>query len=202
MLFQARQKIVFIGDSITDCGRREAGTPYGTGYVNLVRSLIQARYPALDLTIVNKGIGGNTVRDLAARWQQDVIEEHPDWLSVKIGINDAYREVPLNEYETTLRKLLQQTREETGARFIMLTPYLIQPDRSNPERMRMDRYGAVMSELAQEFAAISVNTQSAFDTVLASTQATDWASDRVHPDTPGHAVIALAFLHAIGWELA
>src|SRR5882724_7395995 len=77
LLFEAHQKIVFIGDSITDCGRRDEAAPYGNGYVSLVRNLLLARYPEQQLTIVNKGIGGNTTRDLAARWKKDVILEQP-----------------------------------------------------------------------------------------------------------------------------
>ena len=110
--FGVGEKVVFIGDSITDCGRRtEQDGPYGKGYVSLVRALLHARYPAHGLTIVNRGIGGNTIRDLAARWQEDVLNEAPDWLSVKIGINDVGRliagnladHVGLDEYEATYR---------------------------------------------------------------------------------------------------
>ena len=201
MLFQLNQKIVLIGDSITDAGRTHEALPHGNGYVNLVRSFVIARYPQLHLTFVNKGIGGHTVRDLAERWQQDVIDERPDWLSVKIGINDAGRELPLEEYTATLRRLLDWTRRETGARFILMQPYLIEADRNEFERRRMDTYGVAMKALAAEFDAILIETQAAFDEVLRSTQPSDWSQDRVHPDTPGHAVIALAFLRAIGFEL-
>ena len=149
MLFEARQKILLIGDSITDAGRREEAPPYGNGYVNIVRSLVLARYPELNLTFVNPGVGGNTTRHLAARWEQDVIAERPDWLSVKIGINDVWRAfgnnpheaVPLPEYATTLRGLLDQARAATGARLILIEPYMIEPDRSHPIRSQMDRYG-------------------------------------------------------------
>ena len=34
------QKVVFIGDSITDCGRRAEGAPLGAGYVRDVVALI------------------------------------------------------------------------------------------------------------------------------------------------------------------
>ena len=92
LVFGPQQKIVLIGDSITDCGRRnEPFAPYGAGYVKFVRALLLARYPELGLEVVNRGIGGNTVRDLARRWDEDVIAEQPDWLSVKIGINDVWR---------------------------------------------------------------------------------------------------------------
>jgi len=74
LLFKAKQTIEFIGDSITDCGRREpAFSPQGGGYVHLIHDLLQAGYPELKLNVINKGISGNTVLDLKSRW----CEENP-----------------------------------------------------------------------------------------------------------------------------
>ena len=73
MIFERGQKIVFIGDSITDAGRRTDPLANGTGYFNLVRSFLLARYPEYDLNIVNRGIGGDTVRHLKQRWESDVL---------------------------------------------------------------------------------------------------------------------------------
>ena len=136
MIFDREQKVLFIGDSITDCGRRQAHAPYGNGYVALARAFLLSRYAALGLSVENRGIGGNTVRDLAARWQEDVIAERPDWLSIKIGINDVWRTisnrlqeaVPLDEYELTLRQLLEETTSRLpGVRLILVEPYIIAP---------------------------------------------------------------------------
>lgn len=209
MLFQAGQRIVFIGDSITDAGRLwEAppyGKPFGNGYMNLVRSFVTARHPELGLIWINHGISGNTVRDLAARWQGDAIDARPDWLSVMIGINDVWRlfegreaeAVPLEEYEATLRSLLRQAVEATGCRLILADPYLIEPDRAEPQRALSDQFGLVVAGLATEFGARHVRTQQAFDEVLKVTPASDWADDRVHPNLPGYAVLADAFLRVI-----
>jgi lysophospholipase L1-like esterase len=210
MIFSAQQRIVFMGDSITDCGRQADAAPFGRGYVSMVRNLLSARYPELQLTVINRGISGNTVRDLAGRWERDVIGERPDWLSVKIGINDVWRSfqsgrggdaVPLAEYEATLHRLLARTQQATRARLILMQPYLIEPRRGDPMRREMDRYGAAVSSLVVEFSAILVPTQEAWDAALVHTQSSDWAEDRIHPTAPGHAVIALAFLRAAGFQM-
>lgn len=209
MVFDTEQKILFIGDSITDCGRRGEYAPYGNGYVSLVRALLLARYPALELSFENRGIGGNTVRDLAERWERDVLRENPDWLSVMIGINDVWRffggnpheGVPLTQYAATLRQLLDQTQAHTDARLILMEPYMIEPDPAHPMRSQMDLYGVVVRSLAEERGAVLVRTQSAFDEALRQTSPQDWADDQIHPDLPGHTVIALAFLRAVGFEL-
>lgn len=209
MLFGPRQKILFIGDSITDADRRRQSAPYGAGYVSLVRNFIVARYPELHLRLVNQGIGGNTTRDLLARWETDVLAEQPDWLSLKIGINDVWRgfrgnpheAVPLTEYVANLRNLLDQTRARTDARLILLTPYMIEADRAHPMRAEMDRYGEAVTALAQEYGAVPVDTQAVFDAALQHTTPEDWAADQIHPNGPGYALIALAFLRAVGFEL-
>src|SRR5262245_43928843 len=97
MLIGAKEKLVMIGDSITDCGRAR---PFGEGlfdaivkgYVGLVDALITAAYPELGIRVVNVGTSGNTVRDLKDRWDTDVIELKPDWLSIMIGTNDVWRQ--------------------------------------------------------------------------------------------------------------
>lgn len=244
LCFGKNERIVFIGDSITDCGRRtEEYGPYGRGYVSLARALLQARYPERGLTIENRGIGGNTIRNLAARWQEDVLAEEPDWLSVKVGINDVGRlilglladHVPLDEYEATYRTLLQQTPAAANGKLILMEPYVIEPPvpgdpaavsgislaevqqqfgalrgsgvRENPIldagrmyfRYYIDAYIAVVQRLAAEFGAILVRTQAAFDEAMAAQPPDVWAADRIHPDLPGHAVIARAFLKAVGY---
>ncbi|MEJ7839003.1 MAG: SGNH/GDSL hydrolase family protein [Thermomicrobiales bacterium] len=209
MIFERGQKVVFIGDSITDAGRRTDPLVNGTGYFNLVRSFVLARYPELGLEIVNRGIGGDTVRHLEARWAADVIAEKPDWLSVKIGINDVWRTfdregegaVGIEDYESIYRTLLTRAVDETGTNLILADPYIIESDRSDLMRLQMDAYGEVVGKLADEFGAIRVRTQVAFDRVLMTTGSGAWAADRIHPGTPGHAVIALEYLKAIGFDL-
>jgi lysophospholipase L1-like esterase len=207
--FQNSQKLLFIGDSITDCGRREDKAHLGDGYVLMVRNFLVARYTELDLTVANRGVGGDTTRNLAARWQKDVIDEQPDWLSVGIGINDVWRAfgdnpreaVPLQEYEATLRRLLDWTLQATPARLILMEPYMIEPDRSRPMRREMDRYGSAVARLASDYGALLVRTQAAFDRVMRYTSPGDWADDQIHPNAPGHTVIALEFLRSIGADL-
>jgi lysophospholipase L1-like esterase len=208
LVFRQAQRIVFIGDSITDCGRRQPpGAPFGNGYVHFVRAFLLARYPALNLDILNRGIGGNTVRDLDARWHEDVIALRPDWLSIKIGINDVWRAVagrtaeavPLDEYAATYERLLEEAKKETSARLILMEPYVIEPDRSDPFRAQMDRFIPVVHGLAERHGAILIRTQAAFDEAMAAQPASYWADDRVHPGAPGHAVIARAFLRGVGY---
>jgi lysophospholipase L1-like esterase len=210
VLFNAKQKIVFIGDSITDADHMSGdNVPYGNGYVNIVRNMLLARYPERDVVVVNKGIGGNTIRDLDQRWERDVIAEKPDWLAVFIGINDVWNHfrnnaqgaVPLDEYQATLRRLLKRAQDATGAKLILAEPYMIEPNRNDLMRQLMDVYGQTVCGIAAEFNAVLVRTQEAFDQSLMVTSGGFWSADRIHPNGPGNAVLALAFLRALEFAL-
>jgi lysophospholipase L1-like esterase len=206
MRLKSGQKIVMIGDSITDAGRRDVEPPYGTGYMTLVRSLVTARHPELGLAWENRGIGGDTVRHLDARWAADVLDERPDVLTVMIGINDVWRAfgekpheaVPEDEYRETLTRLLRSARDASDPDLYIGSPYMIEADRSDPMRAAMDARGAIAREVAADLGAAFIDVQAAFDRVLARSESADWAHDRIHPNQPGHAVIALAFLQAFG----
>ena len=54
LVFQSGQTVLFIGDSITDCGRRQDQEQLGNGYVRKVTELITAKYPHRDISYVNK----------------------------------------------------------------------------------------------------------------------------------------------------
>ncbi|CAM3442264.1 SGNH hydrolase-type esterase domain-containing protein [Deinococcus saxicola] len=205
---KAGYKIVFIGDSITDAGRTGGSDEYGDGYVARVRELLLARHPERHLTVVNRGVSGDTVRHLAQRWERDALAERPDWLSVKIGVNDVWRmfnaqpdeAVPADEYAATLRELLGHAAD-AGSRIVLVTPFLIEPDRADPMRLMVEQYAAIVAQLAVEFAAPLVRLQPAFDMACQVTPPHLWAHDRVHPTPVGHTLIALEWLRTVGISL-
>ncbi len=213
MIIGDNSKLVMIGDSITDCDRaRPIGEglfgAYGNGYVNLVNALLGAVYPEKRIRVVNMGISGNTVRDLKNRWKTDVLDLKPDWLSIMIGINDVWRQfdsplqkekhVYLDEYESTLEELAAQTLPELKG-LVLMTPYIIEPNRNDAMRATMDKYGAVVKKLAEKYNAVFVDVQAAFDEALKYYHPAALAWDRIHPNTAGHMIIARAFLKAVGF---
>ena len=116
--------ILFIGDSITESGRFEDPEELGNGYVRLIHDYLVTSYPDKKLRVLNKGIGGHRINDLEARWDQDVIQLNPQYVSISIGINDVWRQIDAPEmsqimpeqFEEIYRKLLTQLKEKTEAR--------------------------------------------------------------------------------------
>ncbi len=208
------QKLLFIGDSVTDCERAmpEGEGLFGAvgkGYVSFVDGLLQAVYPELGIRVVNKGISGNTVRDLKNRWQEDVLDQKPDWLAIMIGINDVWRQfdtpfikeghVYIDEYEETLRQLVLQTKPSVKE-LVLMTPFYLETNEKDAMRQKMDQYGAVVKTIAEEMSCRWIDTQAAFTKVLHYLYPATIAWDRVHPSTAGHMVLAKAFLREIGFK--
>lgn len=211
MRIEPGSKLLFIGDSVTDCGRAQPVGEglfgaLGNGYVSYVDALLQATVPGERIRVVNMGTSGNTVRDLQARWQRDVLDQRPEWLSVMIGINDVWRQfdswlrpeqaVPLQEYEQTLGKIVKAARPSVRG-LVLMTPFYIEPLVADAMRARMDEYGAAVRRVAEANGALFVDTQAAFSAVLNDLHSSAIAWDRVHPNPNGHMVLARAFLKAV-----
>lgn len=104
LLHASGPRVLFIGDSITDgnwgnaCGMPKPTAErslwdmnhiYGSGYMYLCASHYQGDFPEKEYAFFNRGISGNTLRDLEKRWEEDVIGMKPDVLSVLVGTNDV-----------------------------------------------------------------------------------------------------------------
>jgi lysophospholipase L1-like esterase len=214
MIFDKGDKVLFIGDSVSDYERqRPVGeglfNAWGRSYVAEAASLLYCTYPQKHLRFVNMGVAGHTVRDLMNRWQTDVMDLKPDWVSILIGINDVWCQfdmpemkelhVPLEEYEAVYEKLIQQTLTIAKG-MILMTPYYMEPNLHDPVRMRMDAYGAVVKRLAGKYNLIFVDLQAAWDELFTHMHSSNIAWDRVHPNQIGHMFIARTFLQAAGYS--
>jgi lysophospholipase L1-like esterase len=199
--------IVFTGDSITDAGRRErAYRPFGYGYVHFVANHLLAKYPQLNLGIINTGIGGDTIGDLESRWEEDCIQHGPDVLSVLIGINDVWRQFGdsaglaegfgPDQYELTLRQLLSRAKKESNCQFVLVEPFMFCNDRENQMFQGLRMYIEVVHKLAAEFDAVLVPLQSCIDERLEQVPPQRWSDDCVHPYVWAHAWIAQRWLDA------
>ena len=166
-------------------------------------------YPEMHLRIVNMGISGNQCRDLEARWQTDVFDQNPDWVSVLIGINDVWRQfdspeikeqhVSPEDFRTCYERLIKSTLPRVKG-MILMTPYFMEPNRDDPMRRRMDEYGAITKELAEKYHLTLVDLQAGWDKLFQHMHPMNIAWDRVHPNQIGCMYIAKQFLSAIGFK--
>ena len=209
MLFIKPTTLLFVGDSITDCGRdRESGgTDLGAGYVAQVQALLDAHHPEAKVRYLNTGISGNRVTDLEARWDVDVLAHQPDWVSVLIGINDVWRQfdnplveqVSLPAYSEKLQGLVERTLPQVQG-MILMSPFFLETNIKEPMRELMDSYGAAARGIAERNELRFVDLQAAFNAWLAHNHTSLLCEDRVHPNAVGHNIIASAFLDAVGFR--
>lgn len=208
-------RLLFMGDSVTDVGRTRPVSqglfdPLGKGYPNIINGLLQAHYPERGIHTINMGNSGDNVLALKSRWQTDVFDLKPDWLSLMIGVNDVWRQfdqptmpeshVPPDVYAATLEELIRTTKPVLRGGFVLMRPYYIETNEADAMRAMIDRYGEICRALAAKYDLIFVDTQKAFTDALQYHHSNFFSWDRVHPNIPGHSVLARAFLNAVGFE--
>jgi len=197
------QRILFIGDSITDADRFEpAYRPFGYGYVHFVAYRLLAKYPEYKISVINTGISGNTIRDLNYRWEKDCLSHKPDILSILIGINDVFRQytgaidtaVLLDEYQLTYERLLSLVKEKYNCQLILMEPFMFCDEKTNPAYKSLLQYISAVRALAEEFDAVLVPLQELIDKKVKEVPPEKFSDDMVHPYVWAHAWIAQCWL--------
>jgi lysophospholipase L1-like esterase len=193
--------LLFIGDSITDAGRRDDPEHLGHGYVRLVAQSLAARGD--HRTVLNRGIGGDRIGDLRARWQADAIELAPSVLTVYVGVNDTWRRfdaglsTSASEFEGTYRGMLEEARAAGNPRLVLVEPFLV-PVTDEQHGWLDDLAGKrdAVASLATEFGAAYVPLHRILTDAAAHHGAAAIAADGVHPTPLGAELIAES------WEAA
>lgn len=198
-------RVLFTGDSITEGGRNASDDgDLGSGYPLLVASQYGATHPNDRVEFLNRGVGGNRVRDLRARWDADCLSLEPGVVSIMVGINDTCRRydsndaTPIADYERDYRHILRSTRDRLGAQLVLIEPYLlpVRPEQSW-WREDLDPRISVVRQLAAEFGATLVPVDGLLARAAADSRPEVWCPDGVHPTPAGHALLARAWLAAV-----
>jgi len=208
---EADTVVLFQGDSITDAGRdRENSAPnqpsaLGSGYAALAASALMGTRPDRTWACYNRGVGGDTIGDLAARWEAEALALEPDVLSILVGVNDFWHTLSGSHdgtpesYERQYRALLDRTREALPNTTLLLgEPFALQGGSAVDERWdpAFQRYRAAARRVAEDYDTAWIPYQSVFDEALQEAPASYWSGDGVHPTPAGHYRMAQAWLKA------
>jgi lysophospholipase L1-like esterase len=203
--------VLFQGDSITDCGRvRGAAEPnradaLGNGYPLLIASALLEAHPDRGLRFFNRGVSGDKVPQLDARWQADALDLRPDVVSVLVGVNDYWHTLngsyagTVQDYESGYAALLERTRSALpGVRLIVVEPFVLRAgvvtDAWFPE---FDRRREAAARVARAEDATFLSAHQMFERLVRRAPPAYWAGDGVHPTLAGHAAIANRWLRAV-----
>jgi lysophospholipase L1-like esterase len=190
---------VFIGDSVTDCGRL-VEPPYGDGYVYNI-----ANSGRLKGEIINVGTSGHRLIDLENRWNTDVLAHKPTLVSVAIGINDTWRRYDDNDptstedFEERYRRVLSATQADGNPKLVLCEPFLLSVrEEMNTWREDLDPKIAVVHKMASEFGATLIRFDQRFNELAQEISMLELADDGIHPSKLGHQIMADLWLQTVG----
>ncbi len=188
--WKSGKTFLFIGDSVTDGNwgvksnsKQRSYTDlnhiYGHGYMYICAAETMRRFPQRRYVFHNRGISGNTIVDMAVRWQNDCLDLQPDVLTVLVGINDvcAYRKsqdallAPV-AYEANYRALLDAALQENPhLQMILITPFIAPVGRYEKDYEQWlsltNSYADIVRRLAKEYKATLIDAQRLFDKQIA-----------------------------------
>ncbi len=215
-------KVLFIGDSVTDGGwGNSAGhsTPsdkrnqwdqnhiFGHSYMMLCAAHFQRTLPEYDYEFVNRGISGDDLSRLEARWDVDVVRQNPDVLSILVGTNDVHyylenknSDFDFHSWEQRYRNLLDRVRNSNpNVRFVLGTPFVAKVGKlgtSDDFALRdsmIHQLAGIVATIAKDFDAVLLR----YDELFAAQKEehplvpmNQWIWDGIHPTAAGHGLMA------------
>ena len=189
-------KIIFFGDSITEGGRdRSDPASLGNEYVDIFYNKLRNLYEDTSFTVLNRGVSGDRIADLAARLDADVLSEKPDAVVLLAGVNDVVREYAPGEkfdaeaFAASYGDVLKRIKG-SGAKLIVAEPFLFAvPDK---KRFRRDFDAALkkIRALAIEYADAHVALDEIFAGVSQNAGIAAYSPDGVHPTHRAERLIA------------
>lgn len=202
--------VLFQGDSITDGGRKRSTDPnhfFGQSYAYIIAARVGAELPQRHLTFYNRGVSGNTVADLAKRWDKDTLALKPTVLSILIGVNDLSRGVTPEQFEQRYDELLATTvKALPHVRLILAEPFGLPVGRHRDDwdtrRPLILKFDEVVAKLAAKYHAALVKYQPMFEAAAERAPADYWIWDGVHPRATGHELMTEEWLRVFNTDPA
>ena len=201
-------KILFQGDSITDCGRDwNNDSQLGRGYAYLVSTYLGLKEPNKH-TFINKGISGNRVVDLYARIKRDIINYQPDVMSILIGVNDVWHElgespngVDADKFFKIYSMLIEEVKEALpNIKIMIMEPFVLEACSTTEHweffKTEVAKRADMAKKIAEKYNLPFIELQGSFDKLAKEAPNSYWLGDGVHPTPAGHEFIKNEWLKA------
>ena len=176
-------KIVAFGDSFT------YGWMVSRGYLDFLRDMLRQEYPECSVSILNRGMPGDTAENGLYRLTSHVLDEDPDLVLIQFGLNDAYLGYSPDVYRKNILSMVERIRNDTCARVLLLTSNYLPDEREN--RMAEDFYRRLTDISREQDVPVvpvheywreKVNNGTDHDSLV--------QGDRVHPTVEGYRLMA------------
>ena len=199
------KRVLFQGDSITDCGRN--GSDFydvGKGYPYLAKADFEFEH-GRDFEIINRGVSGNRIVDLIARIKFDIINLKPDYISILIGVNDVWHEIAFEngvdtaDFEFYYDRLITIIKEKLpNIKIAIIEPFVLEgPATCNTEEIpdKFERFkkdvaekAAVAKKIAEKHSLAFIPLQEEKSAAAGKIGLDMITRDGVHPNVTGHLV--------------
>ncbi len=197
--------VTFYGDSITE--QRE--------YTEDVEAYVVTRFPQWKVDFNNAGVGGDRVSGgwagpVDLRIQRDVVDKHPNMITIMLGMNDGYYRANepgiLSTYSDGYRHIVESFQSKLPQATITLiqpSPYddvTREPLFEGGYNGVLLKYSSFLADLSREKHTLLADLNGPVTAVLATMkqQSPDLAEqlvpDRVHPQQGGHWIMAESLL--------
>ena len=192
--------IVFLGDSITDAGRKESPNQLGYGYVNIFSEQLNKQNQQLN--IINKGVDGQFTEQIAQSLHPECIFLRPDYVSILVGINDigllvasdVSEQEKLYMLEDSIRayhEMLFDLSRETTAKIITLEPFIFPKAGAFEEWMPWQKkMSKNIRKLARNYGASFVPLQEPLEQKIEELGYDAITTDGMHLTSTGHEILA------------
>jgi lysophospholipase L1-like esterase len=207
----SKQIILFQGDSITDGARSRNEDPsnrLGHSYAYIIAAKISHDLAENQPVFINRGVSGDRVSDLYARWNEDAISIKPDLISILIGVNDAWRSMNgepsgvTDRFERAYRHILEETKEVLPAtRIVLCEPFILNTGvpavNWDSWNELLNTYQKTVRKLAETFGTLFIPIQEALNQACERAEPAYWLWDGVHPTPAGNELIARQWLSVV-----
>lgn len=208
-------RVCFVGNSITKDGRFHT-------YVFLYCA---TRFPDAKIRIFNCGVSGDVADGVLDRMDSDILVHKPTVAVVMLGMNDVNRNLYaskntgnpeidaqkkeiLEQYRDRISKVLQHLKEQGCSLFIETPSIYDQTGVMKRENLfgvndALGNCADYLKSVAPQYNAEIVDYWTLMKKINQEQQKSDSTytligPDRVHPQSPGHMVMAYQFLHSSG----
>jgi acyl-CoA thioesterase-1 len=113
--------IVAIGSSSTFGA---GATSPAASYPSRLAAELKLRFPAHDITVLNRGVNGEETEQMLARFETDVIAAHPDLVLWQVGTNSVMRDHSLQAHAVLLREGIERLKQNRADVVLMDMQYV------------------------------------------------------------------------------
>ena len=136
--------IVAIGSSST---QGVGASDQAHTYPALLAEELRRRWPRMAVTVVNKGVGGETAEQMLARFTRDVLPYHPQLVIWQTGSNQVLVSEDVQGYEKTVREGIARLKA-THMDIILMDPQYAPRVLGRPQHQAIvDTVGRVANDL-------------------------------------------------------